>query len=172
MDSTSAADGERDWGLGYKQRLKTFGKRMLTMGCLALDQCEGEVHLGKRGVEVSWAQTDPATEARWSAALQAMGAIYQALGGELYLDGYRRDGTVHTSHPLGGCRMAERGDSAGVVDPFGECVQNDNLFVIDGAIIPSALCANPSLTIAAVAESICDALIAGAGTKSLADRLA
>ena len=51
--------------------------------------------------------TDDATEARWSAAVETMGRIYSALGGEMFLDGYRKDGTVHTSHPLGGCRMAD-----------------------------------------------------------------
>ncbi len=169
--STDAADGERDWGLAYKQTLKQFGTRMLTMGCLALDTCEGEVRLGDRGTEVAWRDTDAATEARWSAAVETMGRIYSALGGEMFLDGYRKDGTVHTSHPLGGCRM---GDSAetGVVNDVGEVFSNPNLFVIDGAVIPSALCANPSLTIAAVAESIADRLIGGTGTMSLLERLA
>jgi choline dehydrogenase-like flavoprotein len=167
--ATTPADGERDWGLAYKQRLKSFGSRMLTMGCLALDTCEGEVHLGERGVEVSWRQTDDATEARWSAAVETMGRIYSALGGEMFLDGYRKDGTVHTSHPLGGCRMAESATD-GVVDACGEVFGCQNLFVIDGAVIPSALCANPSLTIAAVAESIADRLIAGTGTTPLAAR--
>ena len=44
--------------------------------------------------------------------------------------------------------------------------------VVDAAVVPSALGVNPSLTIAAVAESIADRLIHGAGTESLADRLA
>ena len=34
---------ERDWGIDYKQRLKQFGPRMLTMGCLALDEGEAEI---------------------------------------------------------------------------------------------------------------------------------
>jgi choline dehydrogenase-like flavoprotein len=168
--STVPADAERDWGLDYKQRLKTFGARMLTMGCLALDTCEGVVRLGERGTEVSWGETDDATEARWSAAVETMGRIYSALGGEMFLDGYRKDGTVHTSHPLGGCRMAENAGD-GVVDACGEVFGQPNLFVVDGAVIPSALCANPSLTIAAVAESIADRLIAGTGTVRLVDRL-
>ena len=59
----------------------------------------------------------------------------------------------------------------GVVDACGEVFGQKNLFVVDGAVIPSALCANPSLTIAAVAESIADRLIAGTGTQALVDRL-
>jgi cholesterol oxidase len=101
-----------------------------------------------------------------------MRRIYEALGGEMYLDGYRKDGTVNTAHPLGGCRMTERGAAAGVVDGVGESLRNRNLFVVDAAVIPSALGVNPSLTIAAVAESIADRLIHGQGTESLASRLA
>lgn len=172
--STEEAVGERDWGLAYKQRLQQFGPRMLTMGCLALDACEGSIALapGGKGAVVRWGETSDVTEARWSAAVSTMRRIYEALGGEMYLDGYRKDGTVHTAHPLGGCRMAERGAVArGVVDPFGESLNNKNLFVVDAAVIPSALGANPSLTIAAVAESIADRLVRGDGLTALKDRL-
>lgn len=159
---------ERDFGTAYQTRMKSFGSRMLTMGCLALDACEGEIRLKNDRAEVVWASTDPATETRWRAATDAMQKIYRALGGEMYLDGYRREGTVSTAHPLGGCRMAEKG-GPGVVDPCGEATRN--LFVVDASIIPSALGVNPSLTIAAVAESIADRLLRGDGTSSLADRL-
>lgn len=64
-----------------------------------------------------------------------------------------------TVHPLGGCAMADN-HHAGVVDQFGRVFNPanhascdavyDNLVVMDGAIIPTALGANPALTIAAV----------------------
>jgi choline dehydrogenase-like flavoprotein len=172
--STTPLDGERDWGLEYKLRLRKFGSRMLTMGCLALDGCEGSIGLSANGkhATVRWGETTDTTEKRWSAAVDTMRRIYEALGGEMFLDGYRKDGTVHTAHPLGGCRMAERGATVqGVVDPLCESLNNKNLFVIDGAAIPSALGANPSLTIAAVAECVADRLVRGQGTPSLKDRL-
>ncbi|MBL8951342.1 MAG: GMC family oxidoreductase [Myxococcaceae bacterium] len=168
--STDFAPGERDWGAAFKQRMTTFGARMLTMGCLAFDDGEGEVKLGPRGPEVAWRETSAATEARWSAALTVMRRIYEALGGELYLDAYRERGTVHTSHPLGGVPMASEARH-GVVDENGESFTRPDLFVVDGAIIPSSLCANPSLTIAAVAEGIAARLVAGQGMRRLADRL-
>jgi choline dehydrogenase-like flavoprotein len=161
----------RDWGADYKALLSQFSTRFLTMGCLALDACEGEVALGPGGtVQLAWPRTASETEERWSVAVERMRRIYEALGGEMFLDGYRGDGTVHTAHPLGGARMAED-PLDGVVDPNGESFTNPNLFVVDGAIVPSALGVNPSLTIAAVAESIADRLIAGAGMPSLAERL-
>jgi enediyne biosynthesis protein E9 len=171
--STTAQAGERDFGAKYKQRLRQFGPRMLTMGCLTFDEGEGEIRLSARGAaEVAWTETLPATERRWSAACSAMRRIYEALGGEMYLDAYRKDGTVSTSHPLGGCRMTSRDDPSGVVDEVGEHLTNSNLFVVDGAIVPSALGANPSLSIAAISERIADRIVAGDGTPSLADRLA
>ena len=174
--STDVAEGGGrrpvpDWGPGYKERLALFSSRMLTMGCLALDECEGEIRLGSGDrAEVRWRETDPATEARWSAAVDAMRRIYRALGGELFLDGYRKDGTVYTAHPLGGCPMADD-SSRGVVDRNGESFANPDLFVVDGSIIPSALGVNPSLTIAAVAESIADRLVRGDGMRPLLERL-
>jgi cholesterol oxidase len=56
-----------------------------------------------------------------------------------------------TPHPLGGCKMGS--DAAtGVVDHRGAVFGYDNLFVLDGAIVPRALGVNPSRTIAALAE--------------------
>lgn len=170
--STRVMPGARDWGAQYKDHLKQFGERMLTMGCLALDEGEGEVHLSSPDApaEVRWTHTDPRTEARWSEALTQMRRIYEALGGELFADGYRTEGTVNTSHPLGGCRMSERPED-GVVDPLCEVHGNPNLFVVDGAAIPAALGVNPSLTIAAMAERVADALVNARGTVGLTERL-
>ncbi len=173
--STTVAEREdgkrhRHWGFDFKRQLTEFGARSLTMGCLALDACEGEIGLSGDRVQVRWRETSARTEARWSAAVDAMRRIYEALGGELFLDNYRKDGTVNTSHPLGGCRMADE-PTEGIVDANGESFTNRNLFVMDGAVIPSALGVNPSLTIAAVAERMADQLIRGDGTEALADRL-
>ncbi len=65
-------------------------------------------------------------------------------------------GPVVTVHPLGGCVMADH-SSDGVVDEHGLLFEGDDtstthdqIAVLDGSIIPSALSANPALTIAAV----------------------
>lgn len=66
-------------------------------------------------------------------------------------------GKMVTVHPLGGAAMAESG-AAGVVNHEGEVFAgtgdqvHDGLFVADGAIVPTPLGANPSFTIAALAE--------------------
>ena len=58
-----------------------------------------------------------------------------------------------TPHPLGGCNMGTTPEH-GVVNHKGEVFGYRNLFVADGAIIPEAIGANPSKTIAALAERI------------------
>ena len=74
--------------------------------------------------------------------------------------------TQIVAHPLGGCRMA-KDSSDGVVDSLGGVFKVDNanvtttntyakLYVIDGAIIPSSLGVNPSLTITALALRIAE----------------
>jgi choline dehydrogenase-like flavoprotein len=76
------------------------------------------------------------------------------------LAGPKRPASTITVHPLGGCPMADdiRG---GVVNHFGAVFMPHEhqidalypgLYVLDGAIIPTALGINPLLTIAALAE--------------------
>jgi cholesterol oxidase len=56
-----------------------------------------------------------------------------------------------TAHPLGGARMGADA-TTGVVDADGFVFGVEGLSVLDGAMVPSALGVNPSLTIAALVE--------------------
>lgn len=61
---------------------------------------------------------------------------------------------LNTGHPVGGAVLGA------VCSDFGEVHGHPNLFVVDGSLIPgSAACANPSLTIAALAEQSLDHLL-------------
>ena len=62
-----------------------------------------------------------------------------------------------TPHPLGGCGMG-RTAADGVVAHTGEVFGYQNLFVLDGSMVPTPLGVNPSRTIAALAER-CAAMI-------------
>ncbi len=63
-----------------------------------------------------------------------------------------------TVHPLGGCPMGDD-ESKGVVNPQGEVFNYPNLYVVDGAIVPSAIGPNPSKTIGALVERATEHLI-------------
>jgi len=60
-----------------------------------------------------------------------------------------------TAHILGGCIMSDSREN-GVIDFSGKVHGYDNLYVVDGSIVPANLGVNPSLTITALAEYIMD----------------
>jgi len=62
-----------------------------------------------------------------------------------------------TPHPLGGCNMASAA-GAGVTKETCEVFGFENLYVMDGSVIPRAIGRNPSKTIAAIAERSCEKL--------------
>jgi cholesterol oxidase len=86
------------------------------------------------------------------------GALCRALGGRMWRPGGRRARLV-TVHPLGGCPMGT-GPHDGVVDSLGRVFGADGLYVADGSIMPGPVGANPSLTIAAMAERIAAGIVA------------
>jgi cholesterol oxidase len=60
-------------------------------------------------------------------------------------------GKASTAHILGGCPIGLTPDD-GVVDPKSRAFGYEDLFIVDGSIIPANLGVNPSLTITAMAE--------------------
>ncbi|WP_338847792.1 alpha/beta fold hydrolase [Massilia sp. W12] len=73
------------------------------------------------------------------------------------LEGNKPGGHHITVHPLGGCCMGEHGEQ-GVVDEYGAVFRDGgyetwpDLYVWDGAILPTPVGINPLLTISALAE--------------------
>jgi choline dehydrogenase-like flavoprotein len=55
-----------------------------------------------------------------------------------------------SAHVIGTCRMGDS-ENDSVVDPFGRSHEIKNLWVCDNSVFPSALAANPALTIMALA---------------------
>jgi cholesterol oxidase len=134
----------------------------LAMFC---DRAQGTLVPSDRGVRVEWPAERNAEEEAVRAALRE--AAWD-LGGR-YMDGPFGRITVH---PLGGCPMGDNADE-GVVNHYGAVFdpsrrprdgedppRHEGLYVCDAAVIPTALGANPLLTITALAERTCDAVLA------------
>ena len=68
---------------------------------------------------------------------------------------------VITVHPLGGAPMG-RHAGEGLCDEYGEVFGHPGLYVLDGALLPGPVGANPSLTIAAVADRGCTHILESA----------
>ncbi len=62
------------------------------------------------------------------------------------------------AHTIGTCRMSDDPEKA-VVDAQGRAFDIPNLYIADNSIFPSALSANPSFTIMALAYRIADAFL-------------
>jgi cholesterol oxidase len=139
--------------------------------CMGLDKGTGSMRLNDSGyVEIDW----PYWENRklYRAILDAAKEFgrYVGAGRVLPLPTWwwpaRHNITVHA---LGGCILADS-PTVGVTNAkkgqLGEVFGYKGLYVADGSIVPTALGANPSATIAALAEMIAEDIT---GTKPSAD---
>ena len=147
----------------------------------ARDDSAGQLELEDGRVRIRWP----------GAGLQpVVGEIHErlaeateALGGRLLMNPAWQHLPSHptmTTHPLGGCAMAESG-ALGVVDHRGEVFAGSGqgthhgLYVCDGSTLPGALGCNPLLTISALAERTVELLLRERGLsahESTAPRLA
>jgi choline dehydrogenase-like flavoprotein len=171
----------RGAGLEWKERVARYGE-LAIIGVHLTDRSEGRVRLDGKGrprIGYSLTRDDAATIrfgiARAAEIHFAAGAdeVYPQVGGiDSLSPGGERDlerGLFSPSalrleafHPMGTARMGARaGDS--VVDPAGAVHGMPGLYVADASVLPTALGANPMLTIMACARRI---------ARGLAERLA
>ena len=97
--------------------------------------------------DITWPANSADSQANLAALQHAYGVLAEVNGTPLAapID------QIDTGHALGGAVVGA------VCSPFGEVLGQHNLFVVDGALLPgSSACANPSLTIAALAEQSMD----------------
>jgi cholesterol oxidase len=122
-----------------------------------VDAADGELRL-RRAWPTPWERT---LDLRWTAdrsrgVVEAILAMHrrmtEATGGRLKPPvAWRLGGNLVTIHPLGGCKIGVTPET-GVVDHLGQVFGYPNLYVVDGAILPTSAGRNPSHTIAALAE--------------------
>ena len=89
---------------------------------------------------------------------QTMADITGVLGGRFVPNPTLRLSRVITVLPLGGCPMGVSPEN-GVVSPQGEVFGYPGFFIADGSVLPGPVGANPSLTIAAVANKTADHIL-------------
>ncbi|MEH3099095.1 GMC family oxidoreductase [Sphingomonas adhaesiva] len=158
--ATGLARGAGLWGERLQQRLRNYN-RMGGIGingdCLPhpdnrltlSDEVDG---FGQRKarIDFSYHANERAMDAH---ARRTMTAIWEAAGAR---DIFAVDRSAHT---IGTCRMGDDGDTA-VVDADGRSFDIPNLLICDNSVFPSALAANPALTIMALSLRTADRFLA------------
>jgi cholesterol oxidase len=124
------------------------------------DVPDGVMTLAGELLEVDWSKHG-ASKAYFDQVRELSDEISRELGADFLDNPIWYLNRVITVHSLGGCRMG-RNDQEGVVDAYGRVFNLPGLHVADGSIMPGPVGANPSLTIAALADRFADAMLEGA----------
>ena len=144
---------------GYVSDL--FGTCELSSGLLPLlgmgrDIPNGKMTLQDNMLYLDWVKD--ASTPYLKRLREKMIAISDALGAEFVDDPLWYFSRVVSAHPLGGNPMG-RDISEGVVNSYGEVFNYPGFYIADGSIMPGPVGANPSLTIAALADRFADRII-------------
>ncbi|MGW2631151.1 GMC oxidoreductase [Streptomyces chattanoogensis] len=134
-----------------------FSATSLPLLGMGRDVPDGRMRLRRGNLDVDW--TTLTSRTYFDRVRSTMRDIAGALGGD-FLDNplWWWGNRVITVHPLGGAPMG-RHPGEGVCDDIGEVFGFPGLHVLDGSLLPGAVGANPSLTIAAVADRACDRIL-------------
>lgn len=121
-------------------------------GVLSLKRPWWQFGFGSKKLHLNWDITNSLP--LMNAIVDMHKELSKATGGTAIVPpGWTLSHDLITPHPLGGCNLGSTAED-GVVDHKGEVFGYKNLYVADGAIIPTALGVNPSRTIGALAERI------------------
>ena len=158
--------------LGILMRDLSLESTQILLG-MGHDGAEGRIHLDDRGNgRVSWPGLLDGPYRRLIRGEFAR--VAEALGGEYEFLRIFGDRMISV-HPLGGCGMSDDplygvvndkgqvfdGAGGGDVDyATGQPRVHAGLYVVDGAVMPTSIACNPSLTISALAERAADLMIA------------
>lgn len=149
------------WGLA-KKRMRGRWRSWLTLLAMTEDDNEGIfgvpplvgsfTRLGPAlGIGSMRYRPSPSTRRGWAAADAELRIIMERNGLSTVTPWHEEPGGVVTAHPLGSCRLGDD-PATSALDHRHELRGYPGLFVTDGAAVPTALCVNPSLTIAALAD--------------------
>lgn len=150
---------------GYVSSL--FGQNELSADLLPLlgmgrDIPNGVMSLQHGLLNLDWTKQE--SSLYFARLREKMLAISDALGADFQDNPLWYLGRLVSAHPLGGNPMG-RDISEGVVNASGEVFNYPGLYIADGSVMPGPVGANPSLTIAALADRFADQIIAENGGK-------
>ena len=120
------------------------------------DVPDGVMRLRDGRLAVDW--TVSTSEEYFDRVRETMRAVATALGAEFQDNPLWWAKRVITVHPLGGAPIGAN-PHEGVCDPHSEVYGSPGLYVLDGSAMPGPVGANPSLTIAALADRACDYML-------------
>ena len=142
---------------------KKISDRSSVLLFMGIDQANGTMSLDNRGyIDVHWPRKDNMplynayqdTGKRFRKWVQAK----KVFGLPNWWKPFRNNVTVH---PLGGCNLADcidTGVTSAEPDTMGQVFGYKGLYVADGSIVPTAVGANPSATISALAERVAEGI--------------
>lgn len=129
--------------------------------CMGIDRSDGRMLLdGKGRIQVDWPYRHSLP--LYKAILEAGRRFQQAAKAKYFFPlptwslPFRKNVSVHS---LGGCVLgesAETGVASAHRQNFGEVFGYRNLYVADGALVPTAVGANPTATISALSEMVAE----------------
>jgi cholesterol oxidase len=139
-----------------------LGDCELSSGLLPLlgmgrDIPDGEMLIEDGQLEVNWTKRG-ASAAYYDCVREKSHQVAEELGADFLDNPIWLANRVITVHALGGCRMG-RSEKEGVVDSHGRVFGQPGLHIADGSVMPGPVGANPSLTIAALADRFADAIL-------------
>jgi cholesterol oxidase len=117
---------------------------------------DGVMRLRRGYLEIDW--TTKTSEGYFQRVRATMRALADELGLSFQDNPLWWAKRVITVHPLGGAPIGRHIGEA-VCDSYGEVFGFSGLHVVDGAAMPGPVGANPSLTIAALADRACDKIL-------------
>jgi cholesterol oxidase len=131
--------------------------------CMGLDNSNGKIKLDKSGfINIEWPYKE--NMSLYQAILDTGERFKRWCGGKIYIPlpnwlwPIRHNVTVHS---LGGCRIADdphKGVTSAAAETFGQVFAYRGLYVADGALLPTAVGANPVATISALSEKVAEGI--------------
>jgi cholesterol oxidase len=151
---------------------KDISFRTCVLLCMGIDKSNGVMTLDRdQQLSINWPYQDSLSLYR--AILESCKQFSRTIQADVFTPLPTWDWPIHnnvTVHALGGCILAN--DSSGGVtsaapETFGQVFGYRNLYVADGAIVPTAVGANPTATISALSEMVAQGITGMAPDQSL-----